>query len=33
VIFDKITKNAATLIKGWMINPIISSDINFSPKL
>lgn len=33
VIFDKITKNAATLIKGWIINPIISSDINFSPKL
>lgn len=33
VIFDKITKNAATLIKGWTINPIISSDINFSPKL
>ena len=33
VIFDKITKNAATLIKGWIINPVISSDINFSPKL
>lgn len=33
MIFDKITKNAATLIKGWIINPVISSDINFSPKL